>query len=102
MFCVGWRISQIQCKRKASDELEILAKLLPTQARIVKEIESQETQWVAVDKIQKGDKCLVIGGEKIPLDGIVLSGKAEVSSAHINGEELPKMIEVGAEVIGEV
>lgn len=87
-------------KRKASDALEILAKLLPAQARLIQDVESQETQWVAVDKIQKGDQCLVVGGEKIPLDGVVLSGKAEVSSAHINGEELPKTIEAGAEVIG--
>lgn len=85
-------------KRKASDELEILAKLLPAQARLIKDF--KEEQWIAVDKIQKGDKCLVIGGEKIPLDGIILSGKAEVSSAHLNGEEAPKTLEVGEEVIG--
>lgn len=85
-------------KKKASDALEILAKLLPAKARLVQD--SKEEQWVAIDKIQKGDKCLVVGGEKIPLDGIVLSGKAEVSSAHINGEEVPKTLEAGAEVIG--
>lgn len=85
-------------KKKASDALEILAKLLPAKARLVQD--SKEEQWVAIDKIQKGDKCLVVGGERIPLDGIVLSGKAEVSSAHINGEEVPKTLEAGAEVIG--
>lgn len=85
-------------KKKASDELEILSKLLPTQARLLNE--SQQTQWIAIDKIQKGNQCLVIGGEKIPLDGIVVSGEAEVSSAHINGEELPKTLGAGAEVIG--
>lgn len=85
-------------KKKASDELEILSKLLPAQARLLNE--SQQTQWIAIDKIQKGNQCLVIGGEKIPLDGVVVSGEAEVSSAHINGEELPKTLGAGAEVIG--
>lgn len=94
-------------KKRASDELELLAKLLPAQARLIeKNVESQSyqdsknTKWVAIDKIQKGDKCLVIGGEKIPLDGVILSGSAEVSSAHINGEELPKALSSGAEVVG--
>ncbi|MBX7490536.1 heavy metal translocating P-type ATPase [Helicobacter turcicus] len=101
-------------KKKASDGVAMLASILPTQARLV-ELESktdsatklnlqsatqENIRWIAIDAIKKGDVCLVLSGEKIPLDGVVLSGKAEVSSAHINGEELPKVIECGAEVVG--
>ena len=43
---------------------------------------------------------MVVGGEKIPLDGKIIKGNAEVSSAHINGEELPKILGVGSEVVG--
>ncbi|MCI5968826.1 heavy metal translocating P-type ATPase [Helicobacter sp.] len=85
-------------KKRASDGVAMLASILPTQARL--KLESNLTKWVAIDGIQKGDVCLVLSGEKIPLDGVVLSGKAEVSSAHINGEELPKLVESGAEVVG--
>lgn len=90
-------------KKKASDGVAMLASLLPSEARLLKggvQGESSAQEWVAVDKIQKGDMCLVLGGEKIPLDGIVLSGRAEVSNAHINGEELPRLVECGAEVVG--
>ena len=90
-------------KKKASDGVAMLATLLPAQARLLK-LEShfaqESTEWVAIDKIRKDDVCLVLSGEKIPLDGVVLSGKAEVSSAHINGEELPKLVESGVEVVG--
>lgn len=87
-------------KKKASDGVAMLASLLPAQARLKLESNLKSTKWVTIDGIQKGDVCLVLGGEKIPLDGVVLSGKAEVSSAHINGEELPKLVESGAEVVG--
>lgn len=86
-----------KAKKKAGDELESLTKILPTQARILK---NGKVEWIAIDQIKKGDECLVVGGEKIPLDGIVIKGNAEVSSAHINGEEMPRALEVGSEVIG--
>lgn len=86
-----------KAKKKAGDELESLVKILPSQARILKD---GKTEWIAINQIKKGDECLVVGGEKIPLDGIVIKGSAEVSSAHINGEEMPRVLEVGSEVIG--
>ena len=75
--------------------METLASILPQKARIA---ESQE--WIEASAIKKGDVCLALSGEKIPLDGVVVGGEAEVSSAHINGEELPKLVSVGAEVVG--
>ena len=82
-------------KKQAGDAMETLASILPQKARIA---ESQE--WIEASAIKKGDVCLALSGEKIPLDGVVVGGEAEVSSAHINGEELPKLVGVGAEVVG--
>lgn len=92
-------------KKKASDGVAMLASVLPSQARLLKvgsqnAVKEESLEWVGVDKIQKGDVCLVLGGERIPLDGVVLRGKAEVSSAHINGEELPRVVCEDMEVIG--
>lgn len=86
-----------KAKKSASEELEVLAKILPPKARLLKE---DKKEWVAINTIKKGDKCLVVSGEKIPLDGKILRGEAEVSSAHINGEELPSVLREGDEVIG--
>ena len=82
-------------KKQAGDAMETLASILPQKARIA---ESQE--WIEASAIKKGDVCLALSGEKIPLDGVVVGGEAEVSSAQINGEELPKLVSVGAEVVG--
>ncbi|MDE5602384.1 MAG: cadmium-translocating P-type ATPase [Helicobacter sp.] len=85
-----------KAKKSASEELEVLAKILPPKARLFKE---DKKEWVAINTIKKGDKCLVVSGEKIPLDGKIIEGEAEVSSAHINGEELPNVLRGGDEVI---
>lgn len=90
-------------KKKASDSVAMLASMLPAQARLLKrksDFKQEDMKWIAVEQIQEGDECLVLSGEKIPLDGVVLSGRAEVSSAHINGEELPRLVESGTEVVG--
>lgn len=86
-----------RAKKQAGDELELLAKILPQKAR---KIVDSQTQWCEIKDLKKEDICLVASGEKIPLDGIIIKGEAEVSSAHINGEELPKVLKVGDEVIG--
>ena len=86
-----------KAKKKAGDELESLTKILPPKARILK---GENQEWIGIDNIKKGDQCLVVGGEKIPLDGKIIKGNAEVSSAHINGEELPKILGAGSEVVG--
>lgn len=89
-----------RAKKRANDELALLANLLPKEARILKDLCDKNPQWMAINSIKKDMLCLVVSGEKIPLDGIVVSGCAEISSAHINGEEMPKFAEKGAEIIG--
>lgn len=86
-----------KAKKTASDDLEILSKLLPPKARILQE---GKEIWKEINTIKKGEVCLVLAGEKIALDGIIEKGVAEVSSAHINGEEMPKAVGVNDEVIG--
>lgn len=85
-----------KAKKNANDELGLLTQILPQKARILKD---NNQTFIDISDIKKGDKCLVIGGEKIPLDGVILSGEAEVSSTHINGEEMPRNLKVGDLVV---
>ena len=45
---------------------------------------------VAVAELQVGDVVLVRPGEKIPVDGVVVSGDGAVNEASITGESVPK------------
>jgi Cd2+/Zn2+-exporting ATPase len=62
------------------DEKNTITKILPKEAKV-------------------GDIAIVNSGEKIPLDGIVLEGSANINTAPITGESLPKMVNVGDSVI---
>lgn len=46
-----------------------------------------------------GDEILVKGGEKIPLDGVVLSGESFINTSALNGEGTPVKVERGDKVL---
>jgi Cd2+/Zn2+-exporting ATPase len=59
--------------------------------------ESHE-QVVPVESLKVGDLILVKPGERIPMDGIVVSGRSAVDQSPITGESVPVDKVVGAEV----
>ena len=54
---------------------------------------------VSPEEVQKGETIIVRPGEKIPLDGTVLTGSTTVNTAALTGESLPRDIEAGGKVI---
>ncbi|RPI55972.1 MAG: cadmium-translocating P-type ATPase [Acidobacteria bacterium] len=55
---------------------------------------------VPVDEVRLGEILLVRPGEKIPLDGAVVSGSSPVNQAPITGESMPVEKSVGDDVFG--
>ncbi|MEG1778944.1 MAG: heavy metal translocating P-type ATPase, partial [Oscillospiraceae bacterium] len=53
---------------------------------------------VSPEEIQTGDIILVRAGEKIPLDGIVVSGQAFVDTMALTGEAVPRRTSIGDDV----
>ncbi|NUM58653.1 MAG: cation-translocating P-type ATPase [Bdellovibrionaceae bacterium] len=49
----------------------------------------QETKVVFVEEIQIGQSIVVLAGDRIPLDGIVLQGNSSVNQAPLTGESQP-------------
>jgi Cd2+/Zn2+-exporting ATPase len=71
---------------RAGNALEALAKLLPDQVLVRRD---GRDQLVPLDAVQIGDLVLVRSGERIPVDGEMVSGTASVNQAAITGESLP-------------
>ncbi len=67
------------------------------QVALVRSEDGERT--VQISELKVGDVVLVRGGEKIPVDGIVVSGQASVNEATISGESLPVDKEPGASVL---
>ena len=53
---------------------------------------------IAVSRIRVGDTVIVYPGDRIPVDGIILSGKAAVDQRALTGESMPVDKEAGAQV----
>lgn len=82
----------------AGKALEQLAKLMPAVAHKV--MPDGSTQDVPLHALAIGDKALVKPGEKIPADGIVVSGETSVNESMLTGESKPVTKKMGAQVIG--
>jgi len=82
----------------AGKALEQLAKLMPALAHKV--ISDGSTQDVPLHELVIGDKALVKPGEKIPADGVVISGDTSVNESMLTGESKPVPKKTGSNVIG--
>jgi P-type Cu2+ transporter len=81
---------------QAQGALAALAELLPDEAELVDE---DLVRPVALDELRVGDLVLVRPGGRVPADGIVVAGTAEVDESMITGESRPVVKEPGARVV---
>ena len=77
--------------------LKELGQLIPQTAH---KMVGVDVTTVATKSLVKGDLILVKPGEKIPADGVVVSGKSSVDESMITGESHPIKKVKGQEVIG--
>src|SRR5919107_4312463 len=70
------------------------------QAKTARVIRGGEEVDVPVEEVAVGDMVVVRPGEKIPVDGPVVSGESAVDEAMITGEPIPVTKRPGDEVIG--
>ncbi|CDQ19930.1 heavy metal translocating P-type ATPase [Halobacillus karajensis] len=77
-----------------------LTKLLNLQAKEATVIRKGKEEKVPVEQVQVGDELIVKPGEKIPVDGIVLSGMTSIDESMITGESIPVDKQEGEPVIG--
>jgi Cu2+-exporting ATPase len=82
---------------QAQDALAALAALLPDEAERVGPDGSVDV--VAVDDLQVGDVVLVRSGARVPADGEIVKGSAELDESMITGESKPVVKEVADRVV---
>ncbi len=84
-------------KGKTSEAIKKLMGLAPKTAIIIREGKEVE---ISVDEVKTGDIIVVKPGEKIPVDGVIVSGTSAVDEAMITGESMPVEKKAGDKVIG--
>ncbi len=90
-------VLEARAKRRTSTALRALVELQPPNARVVRgdaEID------VPVGQVVPGDVILVRPGERIPVDGEILTGESAVDESMLTGESMPVQKGAGDRVIG--
>jgi len=91
------RMMESRAKKKTSDAIHHLMALQPKNARVIRNGQEQE---IPISEVQVEDVVMVRPGEKIPVDGVVQSGRTSVDEAMITGESIPVEKNIGDMVIG--
>ncbi len=94
------RLLEARARGRTGEAIKKLAGLRAKTARVVRGQGPGEEVDVPVEDVEIGDVVVVRPGEKIPVDGRVVSGESAVDEAMITGESIPVVKRAGDEVIG--
>jgi len=91
------RLLEARAKGQTGAAIKALIGLQPKTARVQRGGAEVD---VPVADVVAGDRVVVRPGEKVPVDGVVVSGSSAVDEAMLTGEPMPVLKSAGAEVIG--
>lgn len=86
-----------RAKAQTSDAVNKLVNIQVLKARVIR---NNKTLDIDISELKRGDICIVRAGEKIPTDGVLVSGKAYIDESMITGESMPAEKNKGDKVIG--
>ncbi len=94
-FILLGRLLEERAKQNTSTAIKKLIRLQPKTVTII--VDSDE-RTVPITAVQKGDTILVKPGERIAVDGMVVTGESYVDESMLNGEPVPLHKQSGEKV----
>lgn len=91
------RILEHNAKRKTTGAIKKLLELKPKTATI--QLNGTEKQ-ISISDLQIGNIVVIKPGEKIPADGVIISGSSAIDESMITGESIPVEKVIDSKVIG--
>lgn len=95
LYCIGEAL-QDRAVDRARDNIQELIAFRPTVAKVVVQGKMIEK---SPEEVQVGDILEVKAGDRVPLDGKLVSASAAFNTAALTGESLPRTFETGGEVL---
>ncbi|MGA9983197.1 MAG: heavy metal translocating P-type ATPase [Acidobacteriaceae bacterium] len=96
-FLLLGRWLDARAKRRTLDALHAFMKLQPQSAHLLREGHEIE---VPLAEVIAGDIVVLRPGERVPVDGLVLTGVTSIDESLITGESLPVLRKPGDRIIG--
>ena len=91
------QVLELRARENTSGAIRALLDLAPKTARRVRADGTDED--VPVEHLGVGDRVRVRPGEKIPVDGELIEGRAAVDESLVTGESMPVTKDVGAKLV---
>jgi heavy metal translocating P-type ATPase len=91
------RYIEVSAKERINSGMTELYRLAHQKARLDL---AEKERWVDAEAVLPGDRFVVLEGERIPLDGRILSGLGRVDESVLTGEPRPVKKSIGDEVMG--
>lgn len=88
---------EMKSRRGTTDALQALFDLVPPQARLIR---GNKEVMVSTSEVRVGDILVLKPGDKVPVDGEVISGQTSIDEALVTGESLPVSKQKGDPVTG--
>ena len=82
---------------RTGEAIRQLAGLRPRTARVIRNTVERD---LPIEQVVGGDTLLIRPGERIPVDGVVLTGESSIDESMLTGESLPVAKQPGDSVIG--
>ncbi len=92
------QVMELKARSQTGTAIKALLGLAPKTARKI--VSDGKEVDIPLKHVKKGDKLRVRPGEKIPVDGVVISGSSSVDESMISGEPIPVQKQPGDKVIG--
>ena len=91
------RYFETHSRGQASAAIEKLIELGAKSAHVIRDDQEED---VPIEEVQVGDRLLVKPGEKVPVDGTVVSGSSSIDESMLTGESMPVTKVANDEVFG--
>ncbi|CAN5431418.1 heavy metal translocating P-type ATPase [soil metagenome] len=88
---------EMKSRRGTTDALQALFDLVPPQARVIR---GGKEVSLPTSEVKVGDILVLKPGDKVPVDGVVISGETSIDEALVTGESLPVSKQKGDSVTG--
>ena len=85
--------------RAVDNSRKSISSLVEIKATYANVEEAGAIKRVDPEDVKVGDIIVVIAGERVPLDGIIVKGASELDTSALTGESMPSFLEPGQEVL---
>ena len=92
------QVLELRAREQTSGAIRALLDLSPKVARRVKADGTDED--IDLDQVQRGDSLRVRPGDRVPVDGVIVDGRATLDESMVTGESLPVSKGAGDKTVG--